>query len=351
MPLGDLAQAKEPARAAALAARRDRRGRGPLAARRRLRPQLDAGVGARRAAHLPGDGERPALLRAARRASIRGPASPMLALVAQAVIVRGVAAERQLRRAVSFAMSRSSRSRRSRSRPSSCCACGAPEAPRAFRVPGYPLVPRLFIVVNVWMLWSVLTFATAARARRSSALAIVAAGVPAYVAFRARSARGYAGEESMKRGVAGGDGARRWRSRALARRTVPAPSASVRRAVGVASASAPAPLPTSAAPPRRSRRPAGRPPPRRPCPSAARGPRLPRSGARHLPRSRRAARRARCRRASTPPSWRGTATSSSRAYDDYRHGWVDVGEALPRGPAPEGPARASSCTPSAAATW
>jgi APA family basic amino acid/polyamine antiporter len=58
-----------------------------------------------------------------------------------------------------------------------------PREARAFPVPGYPWVPLLFVTVNVWVLWSVL----ASGAREALVgLAIVATGVPAYAAFRAR---------------------------------------------------------------------------------------------------------------------------------------------------------------------
>ncbi|HEY8038333.1 MAG TPA: amino acid permease [Polyangiaceae bacterium] len=58
-----------------------------------------------------------------------------------------------------------------------------PREARAFPVPGYPWVPLLFVAVNVWVLWSVL----ASGAREALVgLAIVATGVPAYAAFRAR---------------------------------------------------------------------------------------------------------------------------------------------------------------------
>jgi basic amino acid/polyamine antiporter, APA family len=59
-----------------------------------------------------------------------------------------------------------------------------PDAPRPFRVPGYPVAPALFICVNAWVLWSVL-----ARGTREAlvGLAIVATGVPAYRLFRSRS--------------------------------------------------------------------------------------------------------------------------------------------------------------------
>ncbi|MGD0523641.1 MAG: APC family permease [Polyangiaceae bacterium] len=62
-----------------------------------------------------------------------------------------------------------------------------PRAERAFRVPGYPWVPGLFVVVNVWMLWNVLTFGDSSPREALIGLAIVATGVPAYAAFRARA--------------------------------------------------------------------------------------------------------------------------------------------------------------------
>jgi APA family basic amino acid/polyamine antiporter len=58
-----------------------------------------------------------------------------------------------------------------------------PDAARPFPVPGYPIVPLLFIAVNIWVLWCVL--ASGARAALCG-LAIVATGIPAYAAFRAR---------------------------------------------------------------------------------------------------------------------------------------------------------------------
>lgn len=55
-----------------------------------------------------------------------------------------------------------------------------PEVARPFRVPGYPLVPLAFIAGNVWVLWNVL--ASGARPVLG-AVAVVATGIPAYVAF------------------------------------------------------------------------------------------------------------------------------------------------------------------------
>ncbi len=59
-----------------------------------------------------------------------------------------------------------------------------PDAERPFRVPGYPIVPLLFLVVNIWVLWCVLASGAGAAL---AGLAIVATGIPAYAAFRARS--------------------------------------------------------------------------------------------------------------------------------------------------------------------
>jgi APA family basic amino acid/polyamine antiporter len=59
-----------------------------------------------------------------------------------------------------------------------------PDAARPFRVPLYPVVPLFFIVMNAWVAWRVLAFG----AREALyGLAIVATGVPAYAAFRARA--------------------------------------------------------------------------------------------------------------------------------------------------------------------
>jgi APA family basic amino acid/polyamine antiporter len=58
-----------------------------------------------------------------------------------------------------------------------------PDLERGFRMPGGVLLPLLFVGVNVWVLWCVL--ASGAREARIG-VAIVATGVPAYAAFRAR---------------------------------------------------------------------------------------------------------------------------------------------------------------------
>jgi APA family basic amino acid/polyamine antiporter len=62
-----------------------------------------------------------------------------------------------------------------------------PGAARPFPVPAYPALPVLFVAVNAWVLWSVLTGPYLVDALIG--MAIVATGVPAYMAFRRRSAR------------------------------------------------------------------------------------------------------------------------------------------------------------------
>lgn len=62
-----------------------------------------------------------------------------------------------------------------------------PGVPREFPVPGYPWVPALFIAVNAWMLWNVLTFGESSPREALLGLVIVASGIPVYLAFRARA--------------------------------------------------------------------------------------------------------------------------------------------------------------------
>jgi APA family basic amino acid/polyamine antiporter len=61
-----------------------------------------------------------------------------------------------------------------------------PDAERPFKVPGYPVVPGLFVLVSCWLLWSVLQHGSGEALK---GVAIVATGVPAYLVFRARTAR------------------------------------------------------------------------------------------------------------------------------------------------------------------
>jgi APA family basic amino acid/polyamine antiporter len=112
---------------------------------------------------------------------------PLVALVAQGVISVGLLLSGRFDELVRFTMSAIV--------AFSTLTVGAvivlrlrrPGAERAFRVPGYPWVPALFIVVNVWMLWNVLTFGDSSPREALIGLAIVATGVPAYAAFRARA--------------------------------------------------------------------------------------------------------------------------------------------------------------------
>jgi APA family basic amino acid/polyamine antiporter len=59
-----------------------------------------------------------------------------------------------------------------------------PDRDRSFRVPGYPLVPVSFVIVSGWLLWSVLQHGTSEALK---GIAIVATGIPAYLAFRSRA--------------------------------------------------------------------------------------------------------------------------------------------------------------------
>jgi APA family basic amino acid/polyamine antiporter len=184
MPLGDLAQAKEPARAAAVAL-------GGMPAAAALSPlvavcvlssmQASVLVGPRIYHAMATDGlffAPVARLHAKSRV-------PVVALVLQGAISLVELLSGRFDQLVRFTMFAIV--------TFSTLAVGAvivlrvrrPDAVRAFRVPGYPLVPCLFIAVSVWMLWNVLTFGDGAR-EALVGLAIVATGVPAYVAFRAR---------------------------------------------------------------------------------------------------------------------------------------------------------------------
>jgi hypothetical protein len=62
-----------------------------------------------------------------------------------------------------------------------------PAVERPFRAPAYPALPLLFVGVNGWVLWSVLSGPYLVDALVG--MAIVATGVPAYMAFRFRAGR------------------------------------------------------------------------------------------------------------------------------------------------------------------
>jgi APA family basic amino acid/polyamine antiporter len=62
-----------------------------------------------------------------------------------------------------------------------------PEAARPFRVPGYPVVPAIFIAASSWLLWSAMQYAGR---EAFKGVAIVAAGLPVYAAFRSRIRQG-----------------------------------------------------------------------------------------------------------------------------------------------------------------
>jgi APA family basic amino acid/polyamine antiporter len=62
-----------------------------------------------------------------------------------------------------------------------------PRAARPFRVPGYPLVPAIFVAASSWLLWSAMQYAGREALKGA---AIVAAGLPVYAAFRSRIRQG-----------------------------------------------------------------------------------------------------------------------------------------------------------------
>ena len=73
-----------------------------------------------------------------------------------------------------------------RSARSSCSAARRPDLPRPYRTWGYPVVPLLFLLASVGMVVNALI--TEPR-DTGITFAIILAGVPAYYAWRALSAR------------------------------------------------------------------------------------------------------------------------------------------------------------------
>jgi APA family basic amino acid/polyamine antiporter len=185
MPLADLAAAREPARASALAL-------GGSAAAAALSPlvavcvlssmQASVLVGPRIYQAMASDGLFfPAVARLDRRTKV-----PVVALVLQGVISLVELLSGRFDQLVRFTMFAIVSFSTLTVAAVIVLRVRRPEAVRAFRVPGYPVVPALFVVVSVWMLWNVLTFGDDSPRQALIGLGIVATGIPAYVAFKAR---------------------------------------------------------------------------------------------------------------------------------------------------------------------
>ena len=186
MPVADLAQAKEPARAAALLL-------GGNAAAAVLAPlvavcvlssmQASVLIGPRIYHAMATDG----LFFAPLGKLHDRTRVPVMALVVQGVISVALLLSGRFDELVRFTMSAII--------AFSTLTVGAVIVLRARRpggrarsaVPGYPWVPALFIAVNAWMLWNVLTFGESSPREALLGLVIVASGIPAYLAFRARA--------------------------------------------------------------------------------------------------------------------------------------------------------------------
>jgi APA family basic amino acid/polyamine antiporter len=186
MPVAELAQAKEPARAAAflLGGEGAAAVLSPLVAVCVLSSlQASVLVGPRIYHAMASDRLFFALLgKVHPRTGV-----PLLALVAQGVISVGLLLSGRFDQLVRFTMSAIVAFSTLTVAAVIVLRRKRPAAPRPFRVPGYPWVPALFIAVNGWMLWNVLTFGESSPREALVGLAIVATGVPAYAAFRARA--------------------------------------------------------------------------------------------------------------------------------------------------------------------
>ncbi len=183
LPLADLAQSNDPARAAVVRLGGERAGQvlSPLIAVCVLSSlQATVLVGPRIYQAMAND--RLFFAPLARTSSRTG--APFVALAVQSLVAMGLLAAGTFDRLLTFTMFAIV--------AFSTLAVGAvfvlrvrdPGAPRPFRVPGYPVVPALFVLVNGWLLWSVVVHGTAEALK---GMAIVATGIPAYVAFRART--------------------------------------------------------------------------------------------------------------------------------------------------------------------
>jgi basic amino acid/polyamine antiporter, APA family len=194
MPLADLAQAKEPARAAAIRL-------GGESAALVLTPlvavcvlsSLHATVlvGPRIYKAMADDGLFPAALG---RVGAKTRA-PVLALVAQGVISAALLVSARFDQLLTFAMFAIVAFSTLGVAAVFVLRTRRPDAPRPFRVPAYPFVPALFVAINVWVLWSVAKYEWslaqlgAHQEGRDAlvALAVMLAGFPAYALFRAKN--------------------------------------------------------------------------------------------------------------------------------------------------------------------
>jgi APA family basic amino acid/polyamine antiporter len=193
MPLAELAQEAEPARAAAT-----RLGGAPAAAV--LSPlvavcvlsSLHATVlvGPRIYKAMADDGLFPSALGRLSRTT----GSPVLALAAQGVVAAVELVSGSFDQLLTFAMFGIVAFSTLTVASVFVLRARRPDAPRPFRVPGYPLVPALFVAINAWVLWSVVQYAWGVAQRRQHgglealvALAIVLAGVPGYAVFRSKN--------------------------------------------------------------------------------------------------------------------------------------------------------------------
>jgi basic amino acid/polyamine antiporter, APA family len=182
LPLGDLAKAMEPARAATLALGGPAAGAilSPLIAICVLSSmQASVLVGPRIYQTMARDGLFPSPVASVSRRT----GAPVVALVLQAAISLGELFTGRFDQLVRFTMFAIIAFSTLAVLAVFVLRVRAPDAPRPFRVPGYPWVPGLFVAVSAWMFWSVLTFSDVAL-EALAGLAIVVTGVPAYAAFR-----------------------------------------------------------------------------------------------------------------------------------------------------------------------
>jgi APA family basic amino acid/polyamine antiporter len=191
LPLSELAQAKEPARAAAIWF-------GGESAASVLTPlvavcvlsSLHATVlvGPRIYKAMADDGLFPAMLG---RVSATTHA-PVRALIAQGVVSSALLVSARFDQLLTFAMFAIVAFSTLAVAAVFVLRARRPDAPRPFRVPAYPFVPALFVLINVWVLWSVVKYEWSlaqlgAHHEGLDALVVMVlmvGGIPAYALFR-----------------------------------------------------------------------------------------------------------------------------------------------------------------------